>query len=190
MKLTIIGSDGPSEEPSNPEAQIEQVLPSRLHNFFFFDGERIEKLAKDSAYEEIEQAIKSILGLQILDRSIAHLGGPIKQSLDKELSKVGTKELQDIIEKIQIIEGKLESEIGNLENENANKSSIDENIEAVTVFAGTGLTAFSTLPVIAEIAKEKGIRSPPPCRRWQCHGGLANCHHSLAHFSGRHLLFQ
>jgi len=32
----------------------------------------------------------------------------------------------------------------------------------MTVFAGTGLTAFSTLPVIAEIAKEKGVRPSRP----------------------------
>ena len=39
---------------------IEEVLPERLHRFFFFDGERIEQLVKPSAYEEIEQAIKEI----------------------------------------------------------------------------------------------------------------------------------
>jgi anaerobic C4-dicarboxylate transporter DcuA len=33
---------------------------------------------------------------------------------------------------------------------------------AMTIFAGTGLTAFSTLPVIAEIAKEKGVRPSRP----------------------------
>ena len=32
----------------------------------------------------------------------------------------------------------------------------------MTIFAGTGLTAFSTLPVIAEIAKEKGVRPSRP----------------------------
>ena len=33
---------------------------------------------------------------------------------------------------------------------------------AMTIFAGTGLTAFSTLPVIAEVAKEQGIRPSRP----------------------------
>lgn len=32
----------------------------------------------------------------------------------------------------------------------------------MTVLAGTGHTAFSTLPVITEVAKEQGIRRPRP----------------------------
>ena len=32
----------------------------------------------------------------------------------------------------------------------------------MTIFAGTGLTAFSTLPVIAEVAKREGIRPSRP----------------------------
>jgi anaerobic C4-dicarboxylate transporter DcuA len=32
----------------------------------------------------------------------------------------------------------------------------------MTMFAGTGLTAFSTLPVIAEVAKETGVRPSRP----------------------------
>ena len=32
----------------------------------------------------------------------------------------------------------------------------------MTIFAGTGLTAFSTLPVIAEVAKEQGVRPSRP----------------------------
>ena len=33
---------------------------------------------------------------------------------------------------------------------------------SMTIFAGTGLTAFSTLPVIAEVAKREGIRPSRP----------------------------
>jgi anaerobic C4-dicarboxylate transporter DcuA len=33
---------------------------------------------------------------------------------------------------------------------------------SMTIFAGTGLTAFSTLPVIAEVAKEQGVRPSRP----------------------------
>ena len=32
----------------------------------------------------------------------------------------------------------------------------------MTIFAGTGHTAFSTLPVIAEVAKEQGVRPSRP----------------------------
>lgn len=130
-KLMIIGSDGQAEESNNPEDHIEQVLPSRLHKFFFFDGERIEQLAKDSAYEEVEHAIKNILGLQILDRSIHHLSGRVKKILDNRLSSVGTEEIQSIIGEIQNLEDQKEKEERELDTEKKNISAINENLDAV-----------------------------------------------------------
>jgi len=130
-KLMIIGSDGQAEESNNPEDHIEQVLPNRLHKFFFFDGERIEQLAKDSAYEEVEHAIKNILGLQILDRSIHHLSGRIKKILDNRLSSVGTEEIQSIIGEIQTLENQKEEEERKLKTEQKNISAINENLNVV-----------------------------------------------------------
>lgn len=130
-KLLIIDTDGQAQESNNPEDHIEQVLPKRLHKFFFFDGERIEQLAKDSAYEEIEHAIKNILGLQILNRSIHHLSGNVKRILDNRLSSVGTDEIQTIIEKIQTLENQKDKELGNLKNEEKNIAATKDDLEAV-----------------------------------------------------------
>lgn len=121
-KLMIIGSDGVAEESNNPEDHLEQVLPRSLHRFFFFDGERIEQLAKDSAYQEVEHAIKNLLGLQILDRSISHLK-KVKGILDARLSSVGAQEIQEIIKEIKSLEDKKSDEEFDQEN-------LEKNIEA------------------------------------------------------------
>ena len=50
----------------------------------------------------------------------------------------------------------------------------------MTVLAGTGHTAFSTLPVIAEVAKEQGIR--PFTSTFYCGYRFTNCDYSLSNF--------
>lgn len=52
---------------------VGQILPSKLHQFFFFDGERIEKLVQADGATQLEGAIKTILGLEVLERAISHL---------------------------------------------------------------------------------------------------------------------
>ena len=50
----------------------------------------------------------------------------------------------------------------------------------MTLLAGTGHTAFSTLPVIAEVAKEQGVRPSRPLIH--CGYCFANCHYRFTHF--------
>lgn len=84
----------------NPKVAIDQILPKRLHTFFFFNGERIDYLARAAAYAEIEGAIKTLLGLEILDRGQRHLEGAIS-ILRKKLSEVGKVESQNLIKDIE-----------------------------------------------------------------------------------------
>ena len=51
------------------------MLPPRLHPFFFFNGERIERLARADAYEQIEDGVRTLLDIEIFDRAIGHLDG-------------------------------------------------------------------------------------------------------------------
>src|SRR5262249_19549153 len=44
VSLSYIDEDGQQKTIANPNDAINQILPDRLHSFFFFDGERIERL--------------------------------------------------------------------------------------------------------------------------------------------------
>lgn len=46
---------------------VESVLPSGLANFFFFDGEKIAELASGDTNEAMKSAIKSLLGINVID---------------------------------------------------------------------------------------------------------------------------
>ena len=73
VKLTVVNEEGSANSVQNPTDVVNQILPERLHNFFFFNGERIENVVKPRAFAEIENAIKSLLGLEIVERSVKHL---------------------------------------------------------------------------------------------------------------------
>ena len=46
---------------------VENILPSALSSFFFFDGEKIAEMAVDSTNVQLKNAIKSMLGITVLD---------------------------------------------------------------------------------------------------------------------------
>lgn len=61
-------------DQANPSSTIEDktffesIIPKDLKGFFFFDGERIDRLAKVDGREEIKKAILDILGLTTLKK--------------------------------------------------------------------------------------------------------------------------
>lgn len=46
---------------------IENILPSALSRFFFFDGEKIAELAVDETSVQMKESIRSMLGISVLD---------------------------------------------------------------------------------------------------------------------------
>lgn len=46
---------------------VENILPSALSSFFFFDGEKIAEMAVDTTNSQLKNAIRSMLGITVLD---------------------------------------------------------------------------------------------------------------------------
>ena len=92
---------------SNWSLFIENMLPSALSNFFFFDGEKIAELAVDSTSEGLRESIRSMLGLTVLDQ------------LDKDMHRTMRK-----IGKFAV-SAKEEAE---LEKFRKNKDKVEQNI--------------------------------------------------------------
>lgn len=100
---------------------MENLLPSALSNFFFFDGEKIAELAADSTDERLKDSIKSLLGIEVLEsleRNIGKLlrkGGKennkvFKEELSFELKRAkedAEQELRELDQKIQTLEAEL-----------------------------------------------------------------------------------
>ncbi|MBE9042993.1 AAA family ATPase [Pleurocapsales cyanobacterium LEGE 10410] len=94
--MLVAGDDGRWYPPLEaPEDIIGRILPGSLHQYFFFDGERIDSFFRQNHDYNIAEDTKELLGVKILDRAIDHLK-KAKRSLQEELQELGdarTKEL-------------------------------------------------------------------------------------------------
>jgi DNA sulfur modification protein DndD len=93
--------------PQHPEEIINQILPASLHQYFFFDGERIEEIVRSDKKAEIAEATKIFLGVEVINRSIRHLG-EAKKSLENELKTIGNAETKQLLKQQQNLETKSE----------------------------------------------------------------------------------
>ncbi len=66
---------------------VENMLPSGVSNFFFFDGEKIAELAVESTNEQMKSSIKSLLGISVLDL----LGNDILRIISRVSKKSGNQ---------------------------------------------------------------------------------------------------
>ncbi|MES1022357.1 AAA family ATPase [Gloeocapsa sp. BRSZ] len=106
--MQIAGDDGrwyPS--PQHPEDVINQILPSSLHQYFFFDGERIEQIVRSDKKAEIAEATKIFLGVKVIDNSIKHLS-EAKKTLENELKAIGDAQTKQLLRERQKVEIEIE----------------------------------------------------------------------------------
>lgn len=87
--------DGSSESVGAPQERIYNILPRGLSRFFFFNGERIEKLVKRGAYAEVQQDIKALLGLEQVERALEHLP-KVDRKLTNDLKRHGGQRASEI----------------------------------------------------------------------------------------------
>lgn len=73
---------------------LNELIPIGVADLFFFDGEKISDLAEDEANEALADAIKRLLGLDIVDRLRADLGIYLRENTQTKLPKDIAKELK------------------------------------------------------------------------------------------------
>ncbi len=110
LYLQFANDDGNWQFPTQqPEDIINQILPASLHQYFFFDGERIEEIVRSDKKAEIAEATKIFLGVEVINRSINHLK-EAKKTLENELKAIGDSEIKKLLRE----QGKVEKEIENI----------------------------------------------------------------------------
>lgn len=75
---------------------IENILPSGLSNFFFFDGEKIAELAVEDTSTQMKESIKTLLGISVLDLLKADLGRIINRIAKTQVSNTEAKEIEEL----------------------------------------------------------------------------------------------
>ncbi len=104
LYLQIAGDDGRWLLPQQlPEDIIGRILPATLHQYFFFDGERIEQIVRSDKKSEIAEATKTLLGVEVLNRSIKHLK-EAKKTLEAELALIGDYKTKNLLKEQKRLE--------------------------------------------------------------------------------------
>ncbi|MEO0827148.1 MAG: AAA family ATPase [Cyanobacteria bacterium J06639_16] len=101
VAMQFVGDDGrwSTLTPSkNPDDVIGRMLPKSLHQYFFFDGERIEQLVRTDNRAEIAEATQKLLGVKVLDNAIKHLN-TARKTLEDEYASVGDAETKNLLAK-------------------------------------------------------------------------------------------
>ncbi|MEH2324220.1 MAG: AAA family ATPase [Nostoc sp.] len=104
LTMWVGGDDGKWNIPiQQPDDIINQILPATLHQYFFFDGERIEEIVRSDKKAEIAEATKIFLGVEVINRSIRHLGDA-KKTLENDLKAIGDSETKQLLRQQEKIE--------------------------------------------------------------------------------------
>lgn len=102
VQLWTTKPNGSSEVVGAPQETIHSILPRGVSRFFFFNGERIEKLVQKGAYAEVQKDIKVLLDLEQVERAIAHLP-KVDRKLTADLKKHGGDKASEIQEAIDAL---------------------------------------------------------------------------------------
>ena len=97
---------------------VENILPSALSSFYFFDGEKIAELAVAKTDDQMKESIRSMLGITVLD--------VLKNDIGRSMRRIGKKEKGDKSEdELKILREERDKAISKLEK-------IDQSISIAT----------------------------------------------------------
>ena len=114
LALWMTAVDGASQEVPGPQTVLDTILPRQLSRFFFFNGERIDKLVKSSTYVEVRKDVKILLGLETVERALRHLPR-LEKRLGSDVRKFGGDQAAKLQEQIDLARDAIEDARGEVE---------------------------------------------------------------------------
>lgn len=118
---------------SQCEAEVKNILPKELSRYFFFDGERIEKMSKDISTgrkaTDFAEAVKGLLGLNAMISAIGHFNPRSSHgvigSYEKSFDSRSNNKIQEYSAKIDKCDTRLEEIDAALEELDAQKAAAE-----------------------------------------------------------------
>ena len=155
--LQAVNESGKWEDIKNYNDEIGRILPDKLHNYFFFNGERIEWIQRPINRKQFTDSITLLVGDETFNRAIRHLHGA-KRKLEEEQQSLGdatTKHLyeekREIEEQLEEIQKRIEDHDKNIEGYQITQKKISEELRA----EGGEITKLEEQRVQLTLQKEK-----------------------------------
>ncbi|MBD0676985.1 AAA family ATPase [Streptomyces sp. CBMA156] len=105
LTVTETSADGETKSVINGQDRIEKILPEGLRRFFFFNGERMEKMfTGEENNDEVKRAIKTLLNLETIERAIHQHLPKVSKQLARDIDKRSDARLSGLTETIERLE--------------------------------------------------------------------------------------
>ncbi len=130
IRLEFTDEHGNLKTRSNPGTMLNQIMPERLKEIFFFDGETIDELSAIDGQEKIQEAIRNIMGLSILERSTRHLEHAVEK-YEQIAQEQGSEELSNLISEKQDITQEITTKEDTLESHRQSKSETENEVSDI-----------------------------------------------------------
>lgn len=104
---------------------IENLLPSGLSNYFFFDGEKIAELAVDDTDAQMKESIRSMLGISVLDT--------LKNDINRGKSKSSKSNDDDKLKKLDELKKLKETAEANLAECDSKIATLSKELEQTKI---------------------------------------------------------
>jgi len=116
---------------SDGQTRVKQILPVRLRNLFFFDGEDIEELAGVDNQEQIQKAIQNIMGLTILERSMSHLND-VAAEFESEYRDYADDDVEELFNERDKLEKQIEKKEFQIQSRKEKRDKVNDRITEIT----------------------------------------------------------
>lgn len=128
--LKITENDSLLSELTNEQCQgfLNELIPVGVSELFFFDGEKIAELADDINGKALGDAIKKLLGLDMLDTLNADLGIYLRNVSKEKASKSSKEAIKKLQSEAKKIDQEANDELSNIEQLNPNIEELKTNI--------------------------------------------------------------
>src|SRR5688572_13628179 len=115
LSLQELSSGGRVKVIRDPEATINVILPKDARRYFFFDGERIDELTRPGHEREVQDAVRSVLKLKVLERAVEHLAD-VARTYSKALKEQGELDAEEVrlVERVEVFTQQLTEREGRL----------------------------------------------------------------------------
>lgn len=138
LNIAYLNKDGQTDFIKDTKiiSTINSILPQSLSKYFFFDGERIEKMSseiKSGKSKEFSVAVQGLLGLTALLKTIEHLNPKSSDSVigkyNKDIDQFGDQKTRELRESIYKIEKFLDESTNKIEELNGDIAHYKEKRE-------------------------------------------------------------
>ena len=112
---------------------VENILPSALSGFFFFDGEKIAELAVEDTSEQMKESIKAMLGITVLDVLQNDVGRIISRISNSNAENQDLKKLEELRKAKEAAEEVLNQADNAIEDSKLKLEKLQSDLEKLNV---------------------------------------------------------